>query len=257
MKQLEKDRQFIAEVFSVGRQMRRLETAIKTARPNQVISDAEAKEICSLIDRMPEIYRAEREILAMVSSDRVSKSAAGVAQAMPIFKINSDGLIKASIGGDGLRRFSLIASSDATDLSGDVFTEKSLQRMKDTAKGMTMFLNHSYNVPDDVFGVVEEATLTKRKVWNSIDSKNAEYLCLTYDGIVTEVNPAAVRTHEMMLEGVVRLAASVSVLIVDKYVAKDGRRMIDDVVNLECSVVGLGCNPTSWVESASKALKAA
>jgi hypothetical protein len=58
----------------------------------------------------------------------------------------------------------------------------------------------------------------------------------------------------MMIAGRVKLGASVSVLITDQTTAKDGRRLIDDVYYLECSVVGMPCNRQSWVQNASKAL---
>ncbi|MBI3654059.1 MAG: hypothetical protein HY231_23765 [Acidobacteria bacterium] len=190
------------------------------------------------------------EQLQNIRTSRDAKAAG-----LPVFKVLSDGAIKAYKDSDGVRRFSITASSDADDLTGDFFKEKALKRMASTAKGITMFLNHSYDVPKDVFGAVEKASLERKSVFNRVEGKEMECLCLTYDGVVTEVNPAAVQTHDMMLEGRVTLGASVSVLIVEKSNTKDGRRGIDDVVNLECSIVGLPCNPTSWVESASKALK--
>ncbi len=194
-------------------------------------------------------------MIEQIDLSNIKTSVDAKAAGLPVFKVLSDGAIKAYKSEDGVRRFTIIASSDVDDLAGDFFKEKALKRMESTAPGMTAFLNHSYNVPQDVFGAIEGAQLATRSVFNRVLNKNVECLCLTYDGVVTEMNPAAVQTHEMMMEGRVTLGASVSVLIVDKSIMKDGRRGIEDVVNLEVSIVGLPCNPTSWAVAASKALK--
>lgn len=187
--------------------------------------------------------------------ENIKTSRDAKAAGLPVFKVLSDGAIKAYKDDQGVRRFTITASSDVDDLVGDVFAKKALDRLQSTAKGMTMFLNHSYNVPGDVFGSVEEAVVGRKKVFNRVLGEDVECWCLTYHGIVTEVNPAAVQTHDMMMEGVVTLGASVSVLIVQKSKTDNGGKRIEDALNLECSIVGLPCNPTSWVESASKALK--
>lgn len=264
----QKDLNFIKETLSLARQTRDIENtlsrAFDSANPKLALahlSESELKFCANVLDNRAEIYLVEKELLKMLSTEQTllskSTSGNGVQSAMPVFKINSDGMVKAYKDGKGVRRFSVTASSDADDLAGDFFEEKALKRMESTAKGMTMFLNHSYDVPDDVFGSVEKATLERKSAFNRILGKYSEYLCLNYEGIVTEVNPKAVETHKMMMEGVVKLGASVSVLILEKSNTKDGRRAIEDVINLECSIVGLPCNPTSWVESASKALKVA
>ncbi len=193
--------------------------------------------------------------MSEIDLSNIKTSVDAKAAGLLVFKVLSDGAIKAYKDEQGVRRFTIDASSDADDLAGDFFKEKALKRMESTAPGMTAFLNHSYDVPQDVFGAIEGAQLARKSVFNRVLNKNVECLCLTYDGVVTEVNPAAVQTHEMMMEGRVTLGASVSVLIVEKSMMKDGRRGIEDVVNLEVSIVGLPCNPTSWVVAASKALK--
>lgn len=189
-----------------------------------------------------------------LSLDQIKTTRDAKAAGLPVFKVLSDGAIKAYKDESGVRRFTITASSEVDDLVGDVFARKALDRLQSTAKGMTMFLNHSYNVPGDVFGAVEAAVVERKTVFNRVLGRDVECWCLTYDGIVTEVNPAAVQTHDMMMEGVVTLGASVSVLIVEKSKAASGGRRIEDALNLECSIVGLPCNPTSWVVSASKAL---
>lgn len=184
---------------------------------------------------------------------KVKTSHDAISAGLPVFKIFSDGAIKAYKDEKGIRRFSLTASSDADDLVGDFFSEKALKRMESAAGGTTMFLNHQYAIPEDVFGSVEKASLAHRKITLQSGEKR-DILCLDYDGVVEESNPRAVNTHDMMAAGRVRLGASVSVLITEKSNTKDGRRRIEDVYYLECSIVGIPCNPTAWVQSASKAL---
>ena len=173
---------------------------------------------------------------------------------VPAFKIMSDGVIKAYRDESGTRRFSLTASSDDTDLVGDVMTAAALKRMETAAPGTTMFLNHSYSVPEDVFGAVESARVRAKTLKSAETSSDTTMLCLEYEGVVEENNDRAVKVHDMMMAGRVKLGASVSVLVTDKTAARDGRRLINDVYYLECSVVGMPCNRQSWVESANKAL---
>jgi hypothetical protein len=183
----------------------------------------------------------------------IRNSRDALAAGLPVFKVLSDGAIKAYKDDQGVRRFSLTASSDADDLVGDFFAEKALKRMESAAPGTTMFLNHDYIVPESVFGAVEKADLVRREV-ELQGGEKCKILCLDYDGVVEETNERAVKTHEMMMGDRVKLGGSVSVLITEKSNMKDGRRRIEDVYYLECSVVGIPCNPTAWVQSASKAL---
>lgn len=171
---------------------------------------------------------------------------------LPVFKVLSDGAVKGYMGEDGKRRFTLIASSNATDLVNDVMTPKALEKMKSAAEGTTMFMNHKYSVPEDVFGAVEKASLVRREV--QVNGEPQSLLCLDYSGIVEESNPRAVALHDIMVGNRVKMGASVSVLIYDTVEEKTGRRLIEDIHYLEASIVGIPCNPTCWVTSASKAL---
>ena len=176
------------------------------------------------------------------------------AAGLSCFKVMSDGAIKAYKDENGVRRFELVASSDGTDLVGDAMTEKALAKMESAAPGTTMFLNHQYSVPEDVFGVVETAEIVN-KVEKDVDTgKDTKMALLVYKGAVEETSERACRVHDMMMAGRTKLGASISVLITDKSSAKDGRRLIDDVYYLECSIVGMPCNRQSWVQSASKAV---
>jgi hypothetical protein len=188
-----------------------------------------------------------------IDLSRIRTSRDAQAAGLPVFKIFSDGVLKAYTDGEGVRWFELTASSDATDLVGDFMTEKALKKMENAAPGTTMFLNHRYDVPEDVFGAVRVATITAEKLDKEGGGRNS-VLLLNYKGVVETENPRAVQTHKYMEAGRVKLGASISVLILDATELKDGRRAIDDIYYLECSVVGIPCNRQSWAKAASKAL---
>jgi hypothetical protein len=156
--------------------------------------------------------------------------------------------------GDGKKRVRLTASSDATDLIGDVMSKNALQKMKEAAVGTTIFLNHDPIVPESVFGSVEKAELVTRKI-QYIDGATGKevtigLVCLDYDIIVEETNERAVKTYEIIDAGTTKLGASVTIAIVTTSKMSGGRRSIDDVIYLETSIVGIPCNQTAWVQYA-------
>jgi hypothetical protein len=177
---------------------------------------------------------------------------------LPTFKFFSDIELfeQKDASGASVKRFKLTASSNGVDLVGDVMSRKSLDSMKASAPGTTVFLNHQYSVPEDVFGRVQKADLVKRSMMPEGGSVPEEMLCLDFEGDVEVENPRAVKTVGYMERGT-KLGASVTVLILDRSDAKDGTRIIEDVKYLEVSIVGIPCNRQSWVHAASKALKRA
>ena len=145
--------------------------------------------------------------------------------------------------GEERRRVKTVASSTLTDRQGDQMTLKALNQMAESAQGMTIFLNHSYKVPEDVFGVVSEAKAIQRgDVWD-----------LDFDIDVEEDNPRAVQTHKSIIRGV-KLGTCVGAIVKDAY-KEDDHIVIDDVVLLEASIVGIPANPRSFVQYAVKALE--
>jgi hypothetical protein len=144
----------------------------------------------------------------------------------------------------------LTASSDATDLTGDIMSKRALNRMKNAAEGTTIFLNHDSTVPESVFGSVEKAELVTRSfaVNEGGKSQPVNLICLDYDVIVEETSERAVNVWRMIDAGTTKLGASVTIGIIDKTTLADGRRSIDDVVYLETSIVGIPCNQTAWVQ---------
>jgi hypothetical protein len=176
---------------------------------------------------------------------------------LPVFKFNIDAAsMKAFKNAEtGKRTVTLDASSDADDLVGDAMSSKALSKMESAAPNTTVFLNHKYTVPEDVFGIVRKAKLIKSAAVGNVVNRG-EMTVLRFEVDVAESNERAVKTHDLMLEGNSQLGSSVTVLILDKSDRKDGGRVIEDVYYLEVSVVGIPCNRQSWVAAASKALEA-
>lgn len=163
---------------------------------------------------------------------------------LPATKFNVfSGVLKA-YDEDGKKRIKTVASSTLTDRQGDQMTLKALQAMADSAVGMTVFLNHSYKVPEDVFGVVEKADIIER----------GEEYDLDFDIEVDEDNPRALATHKSVIRGV-KLGTSIGAQVKDAYKDRStGVVIIDDVSLLEASIVGIPANPRSFVQYAVKAL---
>jgi hypothetical protein len=121
--------------------------------------------------------------------------------------------------------------------------------MKSGFEGRLIFLNHRYNVPGDVFGMVETATLVKRE----------GRLDLDLSIVVESNNPLATQTYQMIANGT-RLGVSVGVIVTayEKTEEEDdfGRKIVDitGVLPLEASIVGIPANQTAWTQEAVKAL---
>ncbi|NWJ94568.1 MAG: hypothetical protein HXX20_02200 [Chloroflexi bacterium] len=178
----------------------------------------------------------------------------------PVFKFVADSEIQpdpvaSAVSADGAPRVRLVASTTMTDLAADVMTPNAEKRMLEAAVGTTMFMNHRFDVPMDVFATVEKATIEERELTDTFTGAKVKALCLVYIARVCTSNPLAMQCYNTIAEGI-RLGASVTVLVLDLDMTKDGRQLINDVYYLECSIVGLPMNQYSWVEYAGKALKA-
>lgn len=175
------------------------------------------------------------------------------------FKIMS-GALKAftrkDAEGKPRRYLSCTASSSIKDLHEDEFTPDCVVKMADTAaaKNMTIFLNHSYRVPEDVFG---STTLSKSVLRTGDDG--LPYTDLDLEIQLNETNERARMTYDSVQEGV-KLGVSIGALIKQWHPRDpndtwgwDGM-IIEDVELLEASIVGIPANPRSWVSSAVKSL---
>ncbi len=161
------------------------------------------------------------------------------------------GALKAHDDGEGGERPTVLctASSNAVDLESDRFTAKALKQMKDGFVGKLIFLNHSYEVPMDVFGLVMKAELVKREGRLDLDLVIG----------VEMNNPMAVQTYQYIVNGTV-LGISVGVIVTEADKSEDedehGRNIFDisGVIPLEASVVGIPANQTAWTRQAIKSL---
>lgn len=168
----------------------------------------------------------------------------------PKFKITS-GLLKAyKSEEDGSRRLKTTASSTIQDHGKDRMSLNAINRMAASAKeNMTIFLNHSYTVPEDVLGSVEDAVV--REAGRGPDGVIYD---LDFDVRVNEANPRAVNTWDAIESGT-KLGTSIGAIVKDYDKNTDGGWDINDVELLEASIVGIPANPRSWVHYARKALE--
>lgn len=157
--------------------------------------------------------------------------------------------------GDGKLRVRTIASSSIEDEAGDVVTPEALKAMAESAKGMTIFRNHSYKVPGDIFGTVERAWAEPTQ---AKDGKGKAIWQMPMDIVLFEGNPDNVQTHRAVESGV-RLGTSIGAKIPEGGAMRNtaGGYTFSDLRLKEASIVGIPQNPLSLVQYATKAMKAA
>lgn len=159
--------------------------------------------------------------------------------------------------GNTKRFFQTTASSTVEDAHADEFTPVAIDKMASQAKGsrMSIFLNHEYRIPEDLFGTTTDAVAVKRA-----NADGTEFVTdLDLEGFINEANPRARETADA-LEGGAKLGVSIGARIKD-YRPRDekdpmGGWIIDDVELKEASIVGMPANPRTWVHYASKAITA-
>lgn len=149
------------------------------------------------------------------------------------------------------------ASSTAIDLSGDDFDLCAIEQMKAACLGTTIFLNHEYDVPEDVYGKVAGAEIVKRKVFSPIAGKDENLSCLdlSITPVGADENPRAVQITNMLQKSKLKLGVSVTVLILEWKKRTDGGRTITKVFYIESSMVGIPCNQTAWAQQTGKSFK--
>jgi HK97 family phage prohead protease len=164
------------------------------------------------------------------------------------------GLLKASRSQDGKLRLHGVASSTTRDLHGDTMEPTAIEDMERAANNnLTIFLNHSYDVPEDVAGSVERAVMKTR----GADQNGDPNYDLDMDILVNDANPRAVKAFEAIERGT-KLGLSIGALIPEGGAVRDkksGTYVIQHVELLETSLVGIPANPRSWVEYAAKSLR--
>ena len=175
------------------------------------------------------------------------------------FKVFTNAL-KAYEGPNGDLFVTGTTSSTIRDLHGDEMTLNAIRTMADTAKqNMTIFLNHNYMVPEDLFGSVTDARVVKR--WDS--EAGSEVYDLDIDVLVCkeDENPEAMRAYKAIKRGV-KLGLSIGARVDRVSKKKDASTgedtyVIDSVKLMEASVVGIPANQRSYLQNAVKSLKAA
>ncbi len=169
---------------------------------------------------------------------------------MDQFKIYSQ-VLKAYEDEDGGKRFRTTASSTIQDLEGHEITESAIAMMADKAKqGLTIFLNHRKDVPEDVLGTVEDAHVVHR-----LGEDKFPVVDLDFDIRVNEANPRAIQTWET-IKGGTRLGTSIGALVPADGFKKNNRGgvSISQLNLVEASIVGVPANPRTWVHYAMKSL---
>lgn len=186
---------------------------------------------------------------AMAAGHAAARRCEGKQSAMNDVRFNiTTGLLKAYEGGDGVKRLRTTASSTVLDLGGDEMELSALKAMAITAQqNMTIFLNHKYQVPEDVLGSVEAAAIKDAGgVWD-----------LDFDVRVEDSNPRAVSTWTQIQNGT-KLGCSIGARIPEGGYEKTNTGLkIKDIQLMEASIVGIPANPRSFVQHAFKALHAA
>ena len=172
------------------------------------------------------------------------------------FKLYTNAL-KAYEAENGDLRVRGTTSSTIVDMHGDEMTLAALRSMEETAKqNMTVFLNHNYNVPDDLFGSVTDATIVKR--FDRETNQDVYDLDIDVRVVGEDENPLAMKTYRAIKRGV-KLGLSIGARVekVGKRKGEDGKEsyVIDNVRLLEASVVGIPANQRSYLQSALKSLR--
>ena len=152
----------------------------------------------------------------------------------------------------GVKKFRGVASSTTKDLHGDTILLEALQEMETQAIGLNMFLNHSYNVPDDVGGSITKAIVRQK----GVDHDGNPNYQLEIEGEVEEDNPQALKTWGYVRKGR-KIGLSIGAMIPKGGATrqKDGTLIINSLQLLEVSFVGIPANPKSWVEYAASAIR--
>ena len=169
----------------------------------------------------------------------------------PVFKLFTGPFEAYTASVDGVERkfVRMTASSTITDRKGHEFKPEAIQQMASVAKGHTIFLNHEYRVPEDLFGTVVDADAHS----SGSDADNNAIWDLGFNVQVNEANPRAVQAWDAYQNGV-RMGASIGVILKewDPPDRKTGIVRIKSVDFLEASVVGIPANPRTWVQGAVK-----
>lgn len=165
-----------------------------------------------------------------------------------------------------------IASSTSIDRENDRMSESALHTMKATAEAnLTIFTNHEYKVPDDLFGSCTEATVKAQKDKEPIVIKSTdgsiEITTFTPQEfevkikvVSDEVNPKAGQLYKAIEEGV-NLGFSIGGVVKSAQKVLDAAtekvfNLIESIDLYEISVVGIPANADAMNLAIAKSLHA-
>ena len=162
--------------------------------------------------------------------------------------------IKEADGSDGYY-LEAPASSTVVDRTGDAFTLACEKKMEAAAKQMTIWLNHEYKVPEDIFGTCEKSELVA-----AVDDKQGACFDLIIRVKCHVENPRVMATWVAVDKGV-RLGFSVGGYVPDEgyqYAQTPGGDYIFTITDIdlyEISVVGIPANQRAIIEDVAKGLR--
>jgi hypothetical protein len=167
----------------------------------------------------------------------------------PDFKIHTSAMEIDPEQGNIVR---MIGSSTERDLHGDTMAISALSDMATVEPGLTIWLNHSYDVPNDLFGSLMESP--RLELQNGIADIHIK-------SDVEMDNPAAAQTLKLVKNNR-KLGCSIGCMVLECEIDEendDGHSwypplIITHVQTLEWSVVGIPANQRCWVEMAAKGL---
>lgn len=171
---------------------------------------------------------------------------------------------------DNARYIVGVASSTGIDRDGDRMSEAALQTMKSTAEAnLTIFTNHEYRVPDDLFGSCTDATIKAKKDQSPIvvKSEDGENEIATFSPqemeirikVVSDaVNPKAGQIYKAIEEGI-NLGFSIGGVVKNAVKVFDEAtqklcNLIDAIDLYEISIVSIPANPDAMNLAISKSL---
>ena len=164
----------------------------------------------------------------------------------------------------GNPRVHAIGSSTIRDLQGDTMELSALQDMQKAPPGLAIFVNHCYDVPEDLVGRLFDYP-------TAVSKRGIADLLLDIE-ILQNVNPRAKQLYAGIQAGV-RQGVSIGCMITAaQWVDQDGNVVPDDEIDfwdiwegrvhlhilgvdpLEWSFVGIPANQRSWVQYAAQGL---
>lgn len=165
--------------------------------------------------------------------------------------------LTASRDSTGRRIIEGIGSSTIVDHHGDEITLAALTKAAKTSVGLTVFMNHEYRVPQDVFGQIEAARVINTKEIDKATGSPIYDLGLRI-GVVDD-NEEAIKCYGMIEKKQARLGISVGAMIPEGgaeivRTANKARLVVNDWDPVEFSMVGIPASPRSFVDYAVKAL---